>query len=153
MAGLAFVACPCHLPITLPLLLTVTAGTAVGSWLAQNTTLIYATFTVYFVGGLLLSMRWLSAPRTRAVKRGNSPAEVLLIVSSTCTSCEEADRVWSELQQNNRFRYRKVDIRSEKGRFLAANHNIFSTPTTLINGDVAFTGVPNRIRARMAVRR
>ena len=36
-AGLvALITCPCHLPLTLPLLLTLTGGTAVGFWLAAN---------------------------------------------------------------------------------------------------------------------
>ena len=30
----AFIACPCHLPLTLPLLVSLTAGTAFSAWLA-----------------------------------------------------------------------------------------------------------------------
>ncbi|MCB0083603.1 MAG: hypothetical protein KDE47_21835, partial [Caldilineaceae bacterium] len=38
LAGaIALVACPCHLPLTFPILLAVTAGTAMSSWLANNT--------------------------------------------------------------------------------------------------------------------
>ncbi|MCA9989081.1 MAG: hypothetical protein KDE59_32470 [Anaerolineales bacterium] len=43
LAGaIALVACPCHLPLTFPILLAVTAGTAMSSWLANNTTFTYA---------------------------------------------------------------------------------------------------------------
>ena len=153
MGATAFIACPCHLPITLPLILALTGGTAVGGWLASNTTLIYAAATLYFAGGLLLAMKWLSTRQPRAPKRAQGPAEVVLVVSSTCTSCEEADKLWSGLRGGSRFRYRKADINSGKGRSLAAKHKIFTTPTTLINGDVAFRGVPNRLRARVAVGR
>lgn len=49
-----FLACPCHLPITLPLLIALTAGTALGAFLANNVWLIGALSTVYFIGALAL---------------------------------------------------------------------------------------------------
>jgi mercuric ion transport protein len=52
-----FLACPCHLPLTLPLLLTLTAGTTIGLWLAQNTAVIVLLLSVYFVGALVLGFR------------------------------------------------------------------------------------------------
>lgn len=67
IAGVAaFIICPCHLPLTLPLLLTLTASTAVGGWLANNTTIIYIASFVFFIGGLLLAGRWLIADETKA---------------------------------------------------------------------------------------
>lgn len=62
----AFVACPCHLPLTLPILLTLTAGTAVGGWLANNATLIYVASAGLFIGGLLLAGKWLMTGETKA---------------------------------------------------------------------------------------
>jgi hypothetical protein len=55
-----FLACPCHLILTLPLLLSLLAGTALGSFLSQNSRLVYARADIYFVvalalGGSLLS--------------------------------------------------------------------------------------------------
>ncbi len=153
MGALAFIACPCHLPITLPLLVAVTAGTAFSAWLQNNFLTVGGASTVIFVGALVLALKWSGRP-ARVPARGRlAPAEVVLVVSSTCTSCAEADELWSGLRDRSGFRYRKVDINSGKGRSLAAKHNIFSTPTTLINGDVAFRGVPNRLQARVAVRR
>jgi mercuric ion transport protein len=35
-----FLACPCHLIITLPLLISLLAGTALGSFLSRNTGLV-----------------------------------------------------------------------------------------------------------------
>jgi hypothetical protein len=54
-----FLACPCHLPLTLPLLLALTAGTAVGVFLANNVWLIVGVSIVYFVGALASGMRYL----------------------------------------------------------------------------------------------
>jgi mercuric ion transport protein len=54
----AFIVCPCHLPLTLPLFIALTAGTAVGGWLANNTILIYVASTLLFIGGLALARKW-----------------------------------------------------------------------------------------------
>lgn len=42
-------ACPCHLIITLPLLISLLAGTAAGSFLSRNTGLVYIGAGIYFV--------------------------------------------------------------------------------------------------------
>ncbi len=62
----AFLICPCHLPLTLPLILALMAGTAVGGWLANNTILIYASSAVLFIGGLILAGKWLMADEAEA---------------------------------------------------------------------------------------
>ncbi len=54
-----FLACPCHLPISLSLLLTLTAGTAIAAFLANNVWLIIAFSTIYFVGALAFGWRYL----------------------------------------------------------------------------------------------
>ena len=59
IAVTAFIACPCHFPITLPLLFSLTAGSAIGVWMGQNTVLIYAFSTAYFLGALAIALRWL----------------------------------------------------------------------------------------------
>lgn len=57
--AVAFVTCPCHLPIIWPVLLTLTAGTAFGAWLATNMLLVGIMMTVTFLGGLVLALKWL----------------------------------------------------------------------------------------------
>ncbi len=47
-----FVACPCHLPFTLPLVLGVLGGTGLGSFIGANTGLVYGVFTGYFIAGI-----------------------------------------------------------------------------------------------------
>ena len=62
-AGLVTViACQCHLPITLPLLISLTAGTAFGAWLASNTLFVGVISAVIFMGGLALAIKWFSQP-------------------------------------------------------------------------------------------
>ena len=60
----AFIACPCHLPLTLPLLISLTAGTAFSAWLAapRNLLLVGVVSTVIFIGGLALAFKWFAQP-------------------------------------------------------------------------------------------
>jgi len=55
----AFLACPCHLPLTLPLVLALLAGTPLAAIVAQNIGLVVAASLVYFVAGLGLAVRLL----------------------------------------------------------------------------------------------
>ena len=59
--GVGLVACPCHLPLTLPLLLVLIGGTALGAWLATHLAILFAASAVLFVGGLALGVRWLNS--------------------------------------------------------------------------------------------
>ena len=47
-----FIACPCHLIITLPIILGLMAGTGAGAILAANTGLVYGVAGGYFVVAL-----------------------------------------------------------------------------------------------------
>ena len=60
----AFIACPCHLPFTLPLLISLTAGTAFSAWLAapRNVFLVGTISTVIFIGGMALAFKWFNQP-------------------------------------------------------------------------------------------
>ncbi len=60
-AGVALITCPCHLVLTLPLLLSVTAGTAVGAFLEKNYYIVIAVSIIVFIGGLILAVRWLGS--------------------------------------------------------------------------------------------
>ena len=91
LAVTGFLACPCHLPLTLPLVLSILGGTGLGSFIGANTSLIYGIFTGYFVIGVgvgffLLDRRKrgsegaacdLPAPtgRQRANRRGDQRAD------------------------------------------------------------------------------
>ena len=71
-----FLACPCHLIITLPLLISLLAGTALGSFLSRNTGLVYTGAGIYFVVALALGAWFLFGP-----KRGKRGMDV------ACPTC------------------------------------------------------------------
>lgn len=92
MAVTAFIACPCHLPLTLPLLLGLTAGTALGAWLSQNVTLVYVLSTAYFIGGLALALKWLGTSDGKGTappaRRRDRRVSIALPQPSTCAGCQ-----------------------------------------------------------------
>lgn len=53
----ALVSCPCHLPVTLPIILTITAGTSLGIWIANNTGIVAIISSAIFAGSLFLTFR------------------------------------------------------------------------------------------------
>lgn len=61
----AFLACPCHLLLTLPVAVAVLGGTAWGIFLSENTVLIYGLATAYFVFALLGGMRLVSRSKAK----------------------------------------------------------------------------------------
>ena len=73
-----FIACPCHLIITLPLVLGLLAGTGVGAILAANTGWVYGIAGGYFVvalaAGWYLFNRKGQKPVRGTAARQNQPA-------------------------------------------------------------------------------
>ena len=76
LAVTGFLACPCHLIITLPLLASLLAGTALGSFLTHNTGLVTTLAGVYFVVALALGYWFLFGP-----KRGKRE------IDAACPTC------------------------------------------------------------------
>lgn len=62
LAATAFIACPCHLALTLPLALALLGGTALGAALTAHTGLLVAAVTVYFLGALASAIYLLNRP-------------------------------------------------------------------------------------------
>jgi mercuric ion transport protein len=62
LAATAFVACPCHLAVTLPLALGLLGGTALGAVVISHTGLLVGAATVYFVGALAAALYILNGP-------------------------------------------------------------------------------------------
>ncbi len=80
-----FLACPCHLIITLPLLASGLSGTAVGNFLTRNTGLVYPLAGIYFVVALALGYWFLFGPAQRGSQGDDA--------CSTCMSVESDHRV------------------------------------------------------------
>lgn len=55
-----FLACPCHLPLTLPLLVALFGGTALGTWLSTHTGLVIGLSTGYFLAAIVAGLRLLN---------------------------------------------------------------------------------------------
>lgn len=66
LGATALVACPCHLPLTLPLLSALLAGTSLGALLSASPQFVVIGATGYFVVGLLGAIALLGGPATTA---------------------------------------------------------------------------------------
>ena len=116
--GIALIACPCHLPLTLPLLIGLTAGTAFSAWLTNNFITVGVIFTVIFLAGLALAFIWNGGgekPNASVPKASEGPVSVTLVTSSICQSCDQAKALWQSLGDTYKFKYNEVDINSRRG--------------------------------------
>ena len=76
----AFTTCPCHLPLTLPLLLSLASGTAAGLWLATHQQVIWVVSVILFVGSIALTVRWLQQAQAGTHSGATTaPAEYQLV--------------------------------------------------------------------------
>ncbi len=69
-----FIACPCHLIITLPLILGLLAGTGVGAILGANTGLVYGVAGGYFIVALAVGWHLLSRKKSSLAQASRLPA-------------------------------------------------------------------------------
>jgi hypothetical protein len=84
-------ACPCHLIITLPLLISGLSGTALGSFLSRNTGEVLTFASLYFVVALVLGAWFLFGPK-REKREGDAACATCAPVASE-THAQE----WSPL--------------------------------------------------------
>ncbi len=76
---------------------------------------------------------------------------VTLITTKTCVYCPSVKQLWKDLQKKHKFTYEEVDATTPKGQELVTKFSIMAVPTTIIDGKVAFIGVPPRDKAVEAV--
>lgn len=55
---ISLITCPCHLPITMPLILALLAGTPLAVWMTKNTGWVYGGMTLLFILSLASGFRW-----------------------------------------------------------------------------------------------
>lgn len=77
--------------------------------------------------------------------------KVTVVTTKSCVYCPIAKRVWADVKTGRSFDYEEVDAMSDKGKELVERYGIMSVPTTIIDGKVAFTGVPDKSKAIAAV--
>ena len=68
------IACPCHLVITLPLILGLLAGTGAGAILGANTGLVYGIAGGYFIVALAVGWYLLNRKRSSLAQARRLPA-------------------------------------------------------------------------------
>ena len=86
-----FLACPCHLIITLPLLLSLLAGTALGSFLSRNTGLVTTFAGIYFVVALALGAWFLFGPK-RQNREGDAACPTCAPIASDTHMQEQSSQ-------------------------------------------------------------
>jgi hypothetical protein len=93
--AVAIITCPCHLPITLPLVISLTVGTAFGAWLAapRDALLVGVMATAVFSGAMVLAFKWVGEAQTP-----NSQTRLLkeIYPSPACASCQETPEAATE---------------------------------------------------------
>ncbi|MEZ5334990.1 MAG: thioredoxin family protein [Methanolobus sp.] len=73
--------------------------------------------------------------------------KVTLVHSEWCHFCPTAKKMWRELQEQCNFEYEEVELDTPEGKELAKKFKIRSIPTTIIDDQVAFVGVPDKAQA------
>ncbi len=63
--AVATLTCPCHLVLILPLVLSVTAGTSIGTVISRSPLVFILLSLALFLGSLFLTFRWLSGKKDR----------------------------------------------------------------------------------------
>lgn len=72
--GVAVLICPCHLPFTIPMLLSVTAGTSVGAILGRSSQalLVFILLSIaMFLGALYLTFAWIGGGQKTHTGKAN----------------------------------------------------------------------------------
>src|SRR5712692_10915450 len=93
--AVALIFCPCHLPITLPLVISLMAGTAFGAWLAApgDSLLVGVIATAVFIGGTVLAFKWMGEAQSANSHTGPSTATY---PTTACPSCQETTEAATE---------------------------------------------------------
>lgn len=78
--------------------------------------------------------------------------EVILITTQTCPFCPLAKKFWEELKKEIDFKLEVIDAFSQRGQELVKKFDIRAVPTTIIDGEVKFVGIPKKEEALEALK-
>lgn len=73
--------------------------------------------------------------------------KVTLLHASWCTVCPSARRLWKDLESEYGFEYEEIDVETPEGEELSEKYGIVGIPTTIIDGEIAFSGLPKKAEA------
>lgn len=77
--------------------------------------------------------------------------KVTLVHADWCPVCRATKKLWNELSGEYGFEYEEVELTSPQGIEYVKKYSLHSVPATLINGKIAFLGLPDRNKAIEAV--
>ncbi|SES90312.1 Glutaredoxin [Methanococcoides vulcani] len=77
--------------------------------------------------------------------------KVTLVHASWCHVCPAAKKLWNDLRSEHDFDYEGIDIDTPEGEALSEKYSIMSVPTTIIDGEIAFIGVPGKEEALLKI--
>jgi glutaredoxin len=72
---------------------------------------------------------------------------VVLLYATWCHNCPAAKKFWKNLSEEYGFNYREVDVESEEGKKFVEELDIMGVPTTIIDNEVEFVGIPDKNEA------
>ncbi len=72
---------------------------------------------------------------------------VVLLYADWCHNCPKAKKLWQDLSGEYEFDYREVDVESDEGQKFVEDLGVMGVPTTIIDNDVAFVGIPDKKEA------
>ena len=78
--------------------------------------------------------------------------KVILLYASWCHNCPKAEKIWRDLKEEHDFEYEEVDVESEEGKKIAQEYSVMAVPTTVIDGEVAFIGIPSKDEALESIK-
>jgi len=78
--------------------------------------------------------------------------KVQLVYTKHCMYCPPTKALFKELEQKHKFEYEEIDAASEEGQKLVQKFDIMTVPTIIVDGKVAFVGLPTKEKAEAAVK-
>jgi thioredoxin 1 len=73
--------------------------------------------------------------------------KVTLLHASWCTVCPSARRLWKDLKSEYGFEYEEIDVETPEGQEMSEKYGIVGIPTTIIDGEIAFSGLQKKAEA------
>lgn len=77
--------------------------------------------------------------------------KVQLLVSKWCPTCPQAEQLWFKISEEKNIELKILDVSDRSGREMVTKLMIKSIPATIIDGKLAFIGVPSIEKAQKAV--